>query len=167
MRTLRSGASSLRRPTRRCLGRPTETLNLARPSWSSTRMLLLTVRRRVGLRRSVALASGSQRRRPRFPVMRRKIMIRLARISLAMPGKIFELLAVLKEAAAVVKSVTGVEVTIFSSMGARVGEYVSVSNYSSLADFEEKMTKLLDSAEWQAMVKKFEGLNVPGSTHDH
>jgi len=84
-----------------------------------------------------------------------------------MPGKIFELLAVLKEAAAVVKSVTGVEVTIFSSMGARVGEYVSVSNYSSLADFEEKMTKLLDSAEWQAMVKKFEGLNVPGSTHDH
>jgi len=42
-----------------------------------------------------------------------------------------------------------------------------VSNYSSLADFEEKMAKLLGSAEWQAMVKKFEGLVVPGSTRDH
>ncbi len=94
-------------------------------------------------------------------------MIRLARISLAMPGKTFEVMTALKEAASVIKSVTGVEVTIFSSMGAQVGEYVSVSNYSSLADFEEKMAKLLGSAEWQAMVKKFEGLMVPGSTRDH
>jgi hypothetical protein len=94
-------------------------------------------------------------------------MIRLARVSLAMPGKTFELLAALKEAAALVKSVTGVEVTIFSSMGAQVGEYVSVTNFSSLADFEEKMAKLLGSAEWQAVVKKFEGLNVPGATRDH
>ena|SRR5271157_5768375 len=102
-----------------------------------------------------------------IPRIRRKIMIRLARIAVAMPGKTFELMAALKEAASVVKSVTGVEVTIFSSMGAHIGEYVSVSNYSSLADFEEKMAKLLGSAEWQAMVKKFEGLIVPGSAHDH
>jgi hypothetical protein len=94
-------------------------------------------------------------------------MIRLARITVAMPGKTFELMAALKEAASVAKSVTGVEITIFSSMGAQVGEYVNVSNYSSLADFEEKMAKLLGSAEWQAVVKKFEGLIVPGSTHDH
>jgi len=105
--------------------------------------------------------------KPQFPRVWRKIMIRLARISLAMPGKTFEVMAALKEAASVIKSVTGVEVTIFSSMGAQVGEYVSVSNYSSLADFEEKMAKLLGSAEWQAMVKKFEGLMVPGSTRDH
>ena len=94
-------------------------------------------------------------------------MISLARITVAMPGKTFELMAALKEAASVIKSVTGVEVTIFSSMGAQVGEYANVSNYSSLADFEEKMAKLVGSAEWQAVVKKFEGLIVPGSTHDH
>jgi hypothetical protein len=82
-------------------------------------------------------------------------MIRLARITVAMPGKTFELMAALKEAASVAKSVTGVEITIFSSMGAQVGEYVNVS------------TKLLGSAEWQAVVKKFEGVIVPGSTHDH
>jgi hypothetical protein len=97
----------------------------------------------------------------------RKLMIRLARINVATPGKTFELLAVLKEAAAVVEKVAGAEVTTFGSMGAHVGEFVSVSNYSSLADFEEKSGKLLASKEYQAVVKKLEGLVVPGSAHDH
>jgi hypothetical protein len=94
-------------------------------------------------------------------------MIRLARITVAMPGKTFELLALLKEAAGVVKSVTGAEVTTFTSMGSHVGEFVSVTNYSSLADFEEKSAKLLASEQWHALVKKLEGLVVPGSSHDH
>ena len=46
-------------------------------------------------------------------------MIRLARIQLAMPGKGFELMAVVKEAAGVVKAVTGLEVATFASMGRR------------------------------------------------
>ncbi len=94
-------------------------------------------------------------------------MIRLARIFVAMPGETFELLAVLKEAAAVVKKIAGVEVMTFASMGSNVGEFVSVSNYSSLAEFEEKSTKLLGSAEYQSVVKKIRGLVVPGSSHDH
>ena len=94
-------------------------------------------------------------------------MIRLARIVVAMPGKVFELQAVLKEAAAVVQKVGSVEVLTFASMGANVGEFVSVSNYNSLADFEEKATKILASAEYQAVVGKLEGLVVPGSSHDH
>ena len=94
-------------------------------------------------------------------------MIRLARITVAMPGKVFELQAIMKEAASVVKAVSGVEVMTFASMGSHVGEVVSVSNYSSLADFEEKATKILASPEYQAVVKKLEGLVVPGSTHDH
>jgi hypothetical protein len=60
-----------------------------------------------------------------------------------------------------------VEVTTFTSMGSQVGEIVSVSNYSSLPDFEEKSAKLLGSSEWHAMAKKFEGLIVPGSSRDH
>ncbi len=94
-------------------------------------------------------------------------MIRLARINVAMPGKTFELMAVLKEAAEIVRSVTGVEVLTFGSMGSHVGEYVSVSNYASLADFEEKAAKVLADVKYQAVVKKFEGLIVPGSSHDH
>jgi len=94
-------------------------------------------------------------------------MIRLARISLAAPGKTFELMAALKEAASVIKSVGGVEVTTFASMGAQVGEFVSVSNYSSLADFEEKSAKILGSAKYQEVVKKIEVLLVPGASRDH
>ena len=94
-------------------------------------------------------------------------MIRLARISLAAPGKTFELMAALKEVASVVKSVAGVEVTTFASMGAQVGEFVSVSNYSSLADFEEKSAKVLGSPKYHEAVKKFEGLMVPGAARDH
>lgn len=94
-------------------------------------------------------------------------MIRLARISVAMPGKVFELQAVLKEVAATIKAVSGVEVAIFASMGASVGEVVAVSNYNSLADFEEKAARILGSPEYQAKVKKLEGLVVPGSAHDH
>ena len=94
-------------------------------------------------------------------------MIRLARISLAMPGKTFELMAALKEAAAVIQTVAGLEVRTFASMGAQVGEFVSVSNFASLADFEEKSGKLLASPQYHAVVKKFEGLVVPGSVLDH
>src|SRR5208283_3092983 len=67
-------------------------------------------------------------------------MIRLARINIAMPGKSFEVMAALKETGEIVKSVTGVEVMTCGSMGSHVGEFVSVSNYTSLADFEEKAT---------------------------
>ncbi len=94
-------------------------------------------------------------------------MVRLARIFVAMPGERFALLGALKEAAAVVKKVAGVEATIFASMGSKVGEFVSVSNYSSLAEFEEKSAKLLGNAEYQAAVKALAGLVVPGASHDH
>lgn len=94
-------------------------------------------------------------------------MIRLARITVAMPGKAFELMALLKEAGKVTKAVAGIEVTTFASMGAQVGEFVSVSNYSSLADYEERVSKVLASSEWHAFTKKLEGLVVPGSSRDH
>jgi hypothetical protein len=93
-------------------------------------------------------------------------MIRLARTVVAMPGKQFEVLAVIKETAAVVKAEAGVEVTVFGRLGGHVGEIVSVTNYNSLADFEEKVAKILASAKYQAVIKKFEGLIEPGLQHD-
>ena len=94
-------------------------------------------------------------------------MIRLARMVVAMPGKAFELQAALKEVVAAVKEVSGVEVTIMASFGSQVGEFVSASNYESLADFEEKGAKIIGSAQYQAAIRKFEGLIVPGSARDH
>jgi hypothetical protein len=90
----------------------------------------------------------------------------LERTVVPMPGKSFELLTLSKETAAVVNAVAGVEVTVFGRLGAQVGEVVSVSNYSSLANFEEKSAKILASAQYQAVVKKFEGVILPGSAHD-
>ncbi len=94
-------------------------------------------------------------------------MIRLARIQLAMPGKGFEFMAVVKEAAGVVKAVTGARGRDFRQHGAQVGETVSVVNFGSWADYEEAMAKLLASRDYQAIVKKFEGLTVPGASRDH
>jgi hypothetical protein len=93
-------------------------------------------------------------------------MIRYARTVVPAPGKSFELLTLSKEVAAVVKAVAGVEVTVFGRLGAQVGEVVSVSEFSNLADFEEKTAKILASAQYQAVIKKFEGVIVPGSAHD-
>lgn len=94
-------------------------------------------------------------------------MIRLARINVAAPGKSFELMAALKEAASVVKAVTGHEVTVFASMGAQVGEFIAVVNYASLAEYEEATARILASRDYQAVAKKFEGLLVPGASRDH
>ena len=94
-------------------------------------------------------------------------MIRLARISLAMPGKVFELQAALKEIAAIVREVADIDVVTFSSMGAQVGEFVNVSNFANFAEFEEKSGKLLSSPKYQAAIKKLDGLVVPGSPRDH
>jgi hypothetical protein len=93
-------------------------------------------------------------------------MIRLARSYVAMPGKYFEAVAAVKEAGAIVEKVAGVKVTIFTRLGGQVGELTSVTNYSNLADLEERAAKILASAEYQAVVKKLEGLIVPGQYND-
>ncbi|HKN29406.1 MAG TPA: hypothetical protein VJY34_16590 [Roseiarcus sp.] len=76
-------------------------------------------------------------------------------------------MALVKEVAGVVKAVTGHEVATFASMGSQVGELVSVVNFGSWAEYEEATVKLLASSDWQAVVKKFEGVTVPGASRDH
>jgi hypothetical protein len=92
--------------------------------------------------------------------------IRLARSYTAMPAKSTEVLAIAREVAAVIKRVADVDVTIFATMGSQVNEFVSVTNYSSFAEFEEKGNKILGNPEYQAVIRKYEGLLVPGSIHD-
>jgi hypothetical protein len=93
--------------------------------------------------------------------------VRLARLYTAMPGKIPEVLAVSKEVAAVVKRIADIDALVFASMGNQIGQFVTVTNYASFADFEEKALKILGSTEYQAIVKKYDGLLVPGSAHEH
>lgn len=44
---------------------------------------------------------------------------------------------------------------------------MSVVNFGSWAEFEEATAKLLASRDYQAIVKKFEGLTVPDASRDH
>ena len=44
---------------------------------------------------------------------------------------------------------------------------MSVVNFGSWAEYEEARAKLLASRDYQAIVKKFEGLTVPGASRDH
>ena len=84
--------------------------------------------------------------------------VRYVRTSLALPGKFFEALAVVKEAAAIVEKVTGSKVTTMTRIGGPVGEITNVVIYSNLAELEETSTKLLANAEYQAMSRKLAGL---------
>ena len=84
--------------------------------------------------------------------------VRYVRTSLALPGKFFEALAVVKEAVAIFEKVTGTKVATLTRIGGPVGEITNVVIYSNLAELEEKTVRLLANAEYQAVSRKLSGL---------
>ena len=94
-------------------------------------------------------------------------MITFVRTTVAMPGKLFELLAVAKEIAGLVKRVTGKDLAVSAAVGGVVGEIAWIAHYDSLAQLDEGNAKIMADAEVRSMVKKLEGLVVPGTTRDH
>jgi hypothetical protein len=94
-------------------------------------------------------------------------LITFVRTSVAKPGKHPELLAHAKEIASVVKRASGTEVSVGNSLFGTPGEIVWTSNYDSLAQLEERATRISSSAEYTAMLKKGEDLIVAGTTRDH
>jgi hypothetical protein len=93
-------------------------------------------------------------------------MIVFVRTMVAMPGKTMELIAFAKEIAKVVKQANGVEVSVSTSIGGAAGAVAWTSMAESLAELEKGTATLMANAEYQSMLKKAEGLVVPGSTHD-
>ena len=94
-------------------------------------------------------------------------MITFVRSAVALPGKMFEVLAFAKEMAAVVKRANGTDLSVGSSVGGVVGEIVWISTYDSLAQMEERVAKMTADPGYVAALKKAEGLLVPGATRDH
>jgi hypothetical protein len=93
-------------------------------------------------------------------------MITMIRSASTMPGKTFEYLGVAKEIEAVVKRVTGVEVTLATVVGGDPSAVGYLGKLANLADYEAAMVKLMGDADYRAIVKKGEHLIVPGSTRD-
>jgi hypothetical protein len=90
-------------------------------------------------------------------------MITFVRTFVALPGKMYELLALAKENVALAKKLTGVDFSIASV----VGEIASIANVNDLAHLEEVAAKLNADADWRAAVSKSQTLCVPAATHDH
>lgn len=94
-------------------------------------------------------------------------MVTFVRTAVALPGKIFEALAVAKEIAALVKRTTGAELAVATGFGGVFGEIAWVSHPDSLAQMEEMNAKLMGEAEVRTAFKKWETLLVPGASRDH
>jgi hypothetical protein len=94
-------------------------------------------------------------------------MITFVRTTVALPGKIGDVVALAKETAAHVKRVTGTDVAVATSFGGSYSEVAWISHADNLADMEEANNKLMADAEFRAQLKKWENMVVPGATRDH
>jgi hypothetical protein len=81
-------------------------------------------------------------------------MITLTRTSTALPGKLPELLAIVKESVAVAKRQVGIDITVGVTMGSNPLEVVGTSHYSSLSHLEEVAVKLATDTEWNTLLKR-------------
>jgi hypothetical protein len=111
-------------------------------------------------------ASGAQLALAQHPPNTEGTMIVFVRTAVPLPGKAMDLLAFAKEAAQVVKQANGSDVSVSISIGGDAGAVAWTSMYESLAQYEEKSAKLMADAGYHALLKKGEGLLVPGSVKD-
>src|SRR5476649_2216395 len=93
-------------------------------------------------------------------------MIVFIRTVVAAPGKSADLMAFAKEIVQVIKQANGVDVSISTAIGGALGAIAWTSMYESLAQMEESGAKLMADPGYLAMLRKVEGLVVPGSGHD-
>jgi hypothetical protein len=93
-------------------------------------------------------------------------MVTFIRTVVALPGKLFELLALAKEIAAVVKGVTGMDLAVCSAFGGNPTEVAWIWQFDSVAQLETNAVKVMADAEYRTALKKLENLVVPGSARD-
>jgi hypothetical protein len=93
-------------------------------------------------------------------------MITFTRTITAQPSKLFEMIAYLKETQTFVKTAVGLDPSINAVSGGVTGQFVSILTFNNFAHYEEVVTKLLANPGYQALVKKGEGIIVPGTGHD-
>jgi hypothetical protein len=83
--------------------------------------------------------------------------------SQAAHGKVFELINLLKEWGAVVKRITGVDITIATTVGGSFSEVGYFWQRESLDAHEAAVAAIFADAEAQAIYAKLLGLVVPNS----
>jgi hypothetical protein len=93
-------------------------------------------------------------------------MIAFSRIASIAPGKLGEAMAFAHEAAAFVKSKTGVEVQLSTPIGGNPNRICFYAEYADLAAFEQGLTKLGGDRDYQALFAKGAALFIAGSLRD-
>jgi hypothetical protein len=93
-------------------------------------------------------------------------MVRVVRTNVALPGKVFELLAVAEEIAVVVKGLTGMHLDVCFALGGNPTEVAWICQVDSVAQLEANYVKVMADAGYRTELKKLENLVVPGSARD-
>ena len=90
-------------------------------------------------------------------------MVLFTRTMTGLPGKFFDLVAASKELQTLVKTLVGLDLSIYAASGGAVGELVSTLNFSNFAHFEEVVTALTGNPEFQHAFAKMGALSAPGA----
>ncbi len=93
-------------------------------------------------------------------------MLTIVRTHTAMPGKLYEVVDINKELAAIVKQLTGVQMALGVPIGGNGAEVARIDQVDSLAAYEEIVAKTMADPKYRAVTQRLSGLLVPGSLHD-
>lgn len=83
----------------------------------------------------------------------------------ALPGKLPELIAVLREERELRKKITGTDTMVLTPVGGKFSEAKYRFQVESLSEYEEEVKKLEADPEWQALLKRGAALVVPNTSH--
>ncbi len=83
----------------------------------------------------------------------------------ALPGKLPELIAVLREERELRKNITGTDTIVLTPVGGKFSEATYRFQIESLSEYEEEVKKLEADPGWQALLKKGAALVVPNTSH--
>ena len=93
-------------------------------------------------------------------------MLTFVRTHEAMPGKLFETIALGKELAAIVKQSTGLDWTLAVAVGGNGAEIARIGRADDLASYEKIMSANMGDPKYRAVAERFAGLLVPGTLRD-
>jgi len=93
-------------------------------------------------------------------------MITFVRTASIAPGKLPEAVAFAHKVADLVKNKTGDTISITMPVGGNPNRIAWVSVYASLAEVEERTTKLLGDRDYLSLLNTAATLFLPGSVHD-
>jgi hypothetical protein len=94
-------------------------------------------------------------------------MITFVRSWVAQPGKVFDLIGLLKEMSALGSPVTGRTATVASTIGGNFSEASLIWEAESLSESDEAFAKLMAVPGFPALIAKLGTLIVPGMSHEH